>query len=225
MTLATILGMYVLLATAPPGSPYVQPALVLQEAPPQQDVPQSSPAPPPPSEPQPSSQPEPTSPAPQEATPDQPAAPPSTPTQDSKQPPEASQAPATEVKPESKPSPVKKSKKRGKKIKPAAEPGDGPTKTVVRNGSTVDPEVQLSPGVSQEQASSQRKNTSQLLEKTEANLRKISVRQLDATQQDMVKQIRTYLDQAKAAAGSGDLQRARNLAFKAHLLSAELLQH
>jgi protein TonB len=224
MTLAAILGMYALLATVPPGSFHAQPGLISQASSTQQDAPQSRPAQPlPPSEPQPSSQPEPTPPAPQEATPDQPATPQSTPAQDSKQPPEASQAPATEVKPESKPSPTKKSKKRSKKA--AAKPGNGPTKTVVRNGGTVDPEVQLSPGVSQEQASRQRKNTSQLLETTEANLRKISVRQLDATQQDMVKQIRAYMDQAKTAAGSGDLQRARNLAFKAHLLSAELLQH
>jgi len=41
----------------------------------------------------------------------------------------------------------------------------------------------------------------------------------------MVNQIRNYIQQAKAAETTGDLQRARNLAFKAHLLSDEVLRH
>ena len=41
----------------------------------------------------------------------------------------------------------------------------------------------------------------------------------------MVKQVRTYMEQAKAAAGAGDLERANNLATKAQLLSAELAKH
>ena len=217
MTLAVVLGMYALLA-AQPASAYSPPGLTSQS---QQDAPQPSPPQPPPEGSQPSSQPEPTSPAPQQAKPDQPATPQPAPDGAA---PEPAQPAATAAKPESKPTPAKKSKKRSKKTKPTAQASDVPAKTVVRNGSTADPEVQLSPGLSQEQASRQRQNTTHLLERTEANLRKASVRELNASQQDMVRQIRTYVDQAKAAAESGDLQRAHNLAFKAHLLSDELLQ-
>ncbi|MBZ5599826.1 MAG: hypothetical protein LAN83_16055 [Acidobacteriia bacterium] len=221
MTLAVILGMYALLA-APPASAWSPPRLTSQS---QQDAPQSNPAPLPPSDPQPGSQAEPAAPAPQEVKPDQPATPPPTPPPASAQPPEVSPQEPAASKPESKPTPARKSSKRGKKTKKsAAQASETPAKTVVRNGSTTDPEVQLSPGLSQEQASSQRQNTTHLLEITEANLRKASVRELNASQQDLVKQIRAYMDQAKAAADSGDLQRAHNLAFKAHLLSDELLQ-
>jgi hypothetical protein len=41
----------------------------------------------------------------------------------------------------------------------------------------------------------------------------------------MVTQIRNYVQQAKAAENAGDLQRARNLAFKAQLLSDDVLRH
>jgi len=41
----------------------------------------------------------------------------------------------------------------------------------------------------------------------------------------MVNQIRNYMQQAKTAETAGDLQRARNLAFKAQLLSDEVLHH
>lgn len=219
MTLAVVLGMYALLA-APPASAYSPPGLTSQS---QQDAPQSSPPQSPPEGSQPNSQPEPTSPAPPQAKPDQPATPQRAPAPDGAAP-EPAQPAATAAKPEAKPTPAKKSKKHSKKTKPTAQASDVPAKTVVRNGSTADPEGQLSPGLSQEQSSRQRQNTTHLLERTEANLRKASVRELSASQQDMVRQIRTYVDQAKAAAESGDLQRAHNLAFKAHLLSDELLQ-
>jgi len=40
-----------------------------------------------------------------------------------------------------------------------------------------------------------------------------------------VKQIKSYMEQAKGAAKDGDVQRAYNLAVKANLLSAELAEH
>lgn len=95
----------------------------------------------------------------------------------------------------------------------------------MRNGSTADPVVQLAPSVTDQQASQQRQSTAQLLAATEVNLNKISARQLTSSQQDMVNQIRNYMQQAKAAENAGDLQRARNLAFKAQLLSDEVLRH
>lgn len=104
-------------------------------------------------------------------------------------------------------------------------PGAAPEKKVVRNGSTTDPVVQLAPGMSAEQASSQRQSTTQLLATTDANLKEISTRQLGQTQQDSVSQIRKYMEQAKAAEAAGDVERAHNLASKALLLSDDLVKH
>lgn len=226
MTLAVILIVFGLAAAPQPAILHTQPRAVTQQATqPQEDAPQpgpqerpAQPAPQPDSAAKPQAE-------PQEATPAQPPASVPAPAPDATQPPEPSQPSATAGAPASKPAPVSKSRKHAKKVTPPGPPSEGPTKTVVRNGSTADPQVQLSTGVSREQASRQRRNTNQLLEKTEANLKNASVRQLDDGQQDMVKQIRAYMDQAKAAAGAGDLQRAHNLAVKAQLLSEELLHH
>lgn len=95
----------------------------------------------------------------------------------------------------------------------------------MRNGGTAEPVVQLAPGMSAEQADSQRENTSQLLTATDTNLKQISSRQLNSSQQDSVSQIRKYIEQAKAAEQAGDVQRAHNLASKALLLSDDLAKH
>jgi hypothetical protein len=63
-----------------------------------------------------------------------------------------------------------------------------------------------------------------MLGTTDANLKQIAGRQLSATQQDMVNQIRQFMDQSKAAVADGDLERARTLAWKAQLLSEELVK-
>ena len=95
----------------------------------------------------------------------------------------------------------------------------------MRNGGTVDPVVQLAPGMSAEQASSQRQSTTQLLSATDDNLKQIASRQLSSAQQDSVSQIRKYMEQANAAEKAGDVQRAHNLASKALLLSDDLVKH
>jgi hypothetical protein len=105
-----------------------------------------------------------------------------------------------------------------------SDPTATPEKKVVRNGGTVDPAVQLAPSMSAEQASNQRQNTTQLLTATDANLKQISSRAMNSTQQDSISQIRQYMEQAKAAEQAGDLQRARNLASKALLLSDDLVK-
>jgi hypothetical protein len=92
---------------------------------------------------------------------------------------------------------------------------------VVRNGGEADPAVDLSPAPSAEQAS-RLGGYNQLIAATDANLQKISGRQLTTSQEDTVKQIKSYMEQAKGAAQDGDGQRAYNLAVKANLLSAEL---
>jgi len=121
-----------------------------------------------------------------------------------------------------------RSKTKHKKPNPtpaASTSPDGPTKTVVRNGSTSEPAVALSAGLSPQQISQQMKNTDQLLASADANLKTISSRQLSAAQQDTVTQIKSFMEQARAASSSGDVQRAYNLANKANMLSADLKGH
>jgi len=59
---------------------------------------------------------------------------------------------------------------------------------------------------------------------TEGNLKKISARQLDSTQQATVAQIRQFIGQSRTALDAGDLERANTLAWKAELLSEDLLK-
>lgn len=82
--------------------------------------------------------------------------------------------------------------------------------------------MELSPGSTPQQLSDQREKTKALMAKSEADLKKISEKQLTPSQQDTVSQIKSYLEQANQAVTDGDLQRAHNLALKANLLSTEL---
>ncbi len=107
---------------------------------------------------------------------------------------------------------------------PAPAPGK-PTRTIVENT----PEKpatppQISAGLTPEEATHQRSSTQQLLDSTDANLRSLGNRQLTGEQQSMVQQIRSYMQQSRQASTEGDLERARNLALKAHLLSDELVK-
>ncbi len=79
--------------------------------------------------------------------------------------------------------------------------------------------------MSNEQASRERESTTQLLANSDANLKQLAARQLSATQQASVSQIRKYMEQAKAADAEGDVQRAQNLASKALMLSDDLVKH
>jgi len=97
-----------------------------------------------------------------------------------------------------------------------------PPKVIVRQGGTSDPSIQLAGGAVGDQAAQQRDTANQMLEATEANLKKISEAELDANQQDMVKQVRQFMEQSKSAVKAGDFDRARTLAWKAQLLSEEL---
>ena len=85
--------------------------------------------------------------------------------------------------------------------------------------------VELSPGMSPQQISDQRERITQLLAKSAEDLKLVSTRQLNESQQDTVKQIKSYIEQANQADKDGDVQRAHNLAVKASLLSAELAEH
>jgi hypothetical protein len=98
-----------------------------------------------------------------------------------------------------------------------------PPKKVVRNGGSDEPPVQFSNGTPADQAMHER-STGQLTSATEENLKKIAGLQLNSSQQEMVSQIKQYMDQSKTAAADGDLDRAHNLALKAHLLSEDLVK-
>jgi len=80
----------------------------------------------------------------------------------------------------------------------------------------------LSGGPVGDQAAQQRNTANQMLTATQQNLKKIAGRTLTANQQDMVKQVQQFMDQSKAASATGDIDRARTLAWKAQLLSEEL---
>jgi len=94
-----------------------------------------------------------------------------------------------------------------------------PPKIVVRQGGTSEPSIQLAG----DQASTQREATNQMLSSTDANLKKIEGHNLNANQQDMVNQVRQFTQQSRTAMQAGDFERARTLAWKAQLLSEELV--
>lgn len=98
---------------------------------------------------------------------------------------------------------------------------------VVPHGGTSEPSIQLAGGdhaKQQEQPTAQQKETNTLLQSTEDNLKKIAGQQLTSDQQQMVNQARQFMDQSKSATHTGDLDRAYNLAWKAQVLSEELVK-
>jgi len=93
----------------------------------------------------------------------------------------------------------------------------------VRQGGATEPTIQLAGGPAGDQAAQQRDSANQMLAATSENLKKLAERTLTASQQDMVNQVRQFMDQSKTATAAGDLDRARILAWKAQLLSEELV--
>ncbi len=98
-----------------------------------------------------------------------------------------------------------------------------PPKKVVHNGGSDEPTIQLIGGTTADKASNER-STEQLTAATEENLKKISGRQLNASEQETVSQIKQFMEQSKKAVASGDPERGHNLAMKARLLSDELVK-
>ena len=99
-----------------------------------------------------------------------------------------------------------------------------PVKVVVPHGGTTDPSIQLAGRPTTGQAAKQRDVVNQLLGVTEANLKKIAAQQLSSSQQDTLTQSRAFVKQSRDAVENGDLDRARTLAWKAELLSEDLLK-
>jgi len=105
----------------------------------------------------------------------------------------------------------------------AASKNCPPDKVIVRQGGTAEPAIQLAGGPGGDQASQKRDAAKRMLGSTEANLKKIAGLQLTADQQDTVSQIRRFVDQSKEALAAGDLERGQTLAWKAQLLSEDLV--
>lgn len=99
-----------------------------------------------------------------------------------------------------------------------------PPKIIVRHGGTKDPNIQLAGGPKNDEAAQKRDTINQLLGVTDQNLKKTGGMQLTPSQQDTVTQTRQFIDQSKAAMANGDLERARTLAWKAELLSEDLVK-
>lgn len=109
--------------------------------------------------------------------------------------------------------------------KHGSQPAPGePSRVVVRGGGANEPTAQLAPGLTEEQSRRQRQRTEELLDTTENNLRQLAGRTLKQNQQDTITQIRNYMVGARSALKDGDPQRARTLAFKARLLSDDLVK-
>jgi hypothetical protein len=99
-----------------------------------------------------------------------------------------------------------------------------PPKIVIQQGGTTEPSIQLAGGPSTDQAGQKRDAVTQLLATTDQNLKQVAGLQLSAEQQDTATQARQFMEQSKAALAAADLERARTLAWKAQLLSEDLLK-
>jgi hypothetical protein len=120
--------------------------------------------------------------------------------------------------------PKPKPRKVTRKVVPA-EPAPSTTAPAqtAQGGQQKPPESPVQITAELPRSAAMRQNTGQLLDATESNLKKLT-RQLSDNEQATVRQIRTYILQAKAAVNDGDLERAYNLATKANLLSNELVK-
>lgn len=94
----------------------------------------------------------------------------------------------------------------------------------IGDAGTNDSSVQISAEVPRNAAVQQKTDTTQLLDSTETNLRKIGGRTLSDGDQATMRQIRNYITQSRLAMQDGDLERAFNLATKANLLCNELIK-
>jgi len=85
-------------------------------------------------------------------------------------------------------------------------------------------EVAIGPDVTSPEAARDRQSTTQSLDATEKDLKRVEGRSLNSDEQAMLAQIRAYIGQSRKAITDGDYERASNLAKKAQLLTDELLK-
>jgi hypothetical protein len=82
--------------------------------------------------------------------------------------------------------------------------------------------VAIGPDVSSPEAARDRQSTTQLLDTTENQLKRVDGNSLSSDQQAMLTQIKTFISQSRKAIADGDYERASNLAKKAQVLTDEL---
>jgi hypothetical protein len=107
--------------------------------------------------------------------------------------------------------------------KPTPPQSCPPAKIIVRQGGTTEPRIQLAGGPTAAEAARKRDAVNQFLGATNRNLKKTAGWQLSSSQRDTITQTRQFMEQSKAAMADGDLERARTLAWKAELLSEDLV--
>jgi hypothetical protein len=129
--------------------------------------------------------------------------------------------PELPAKPE--PEPVRATAPRRPAPSPAPQPSSEDSRTSAPPGPSLPVPGQLSAALSQDAALSRKFTTAQLLEATEHNLKGLT-RSLNGDEQAVLRNIRSYVQQARSATDIGDVERAYNLALKAHLLSDELVK-
>jgi hypothetical protein len=86
------------------------------------------------------------------------------------------------------------------------------------------PAPQIAPQLSPSDQAAYEHATNDDISVAEKNLQQANGKQLSAAQQDLTEKIRSFLAQSRDASKGGDWARARNLAQKARLLSAELIE-
>jgi hypothetical protein len=84
------------------------------------------------------------------------------------------------------------------------------------------PDVAIAADVTSAQLTRQKQSTAQLLDETEKTVN--GLKGLSREEEEMLAQIRTYVNQSRKATSDGDFERAYNLANKAHLLSDALVK-
>ena len=98
-----------------------------------------------------------------------------------------------------------------------------PAKTVVRQGGIAEQGIQLAGGSPGAETTQKRQSTNQMLVDTEENLKKAASGQLSSDQQTSVSQIRQFVTQSRSALAAADYERAHTLAWKAKVLSDDLI--
>jgi hypothetical protein len=96
-------------------------------------------------------------------------------------------------------------------------------KKVVQQGGIAEQSIQLAGASAAGEATQKRESTNQMLTATEENLKRVTVSQLSTAQQSSVSQIRQFVDQSKNALKAADFERAHTLAWKAKVLSDDLV--
>ena len=98
-----------------------------------------------------------------------------------------------------------------------------PPKVVVRQGGVSEQSIQLAGSSPRAESTQKRESTHQMLATTEENLKKAAGIQLSTDQQNSVSQIRQFVAQSESALAAADFERAQTLAWKAKVLSEDLV--